>query len=93
MTKLQKNYEKTVRLLGGHLQHQVLQISTMVKDVNHLAIIDYKDFECNLYVNGLFIADISHVLAKTNQLAELVDETNWLEIFNETINQKEVCHG
>ena len=76
--KLSYSYEKTLR--GGQIQ----EIDIVSKEVNsrgEAAELNYPDFDANLYINGKFVADISHVLAKMPIWEDLIDATDWEELY------------
>lgn len=63
--------------------HHVIKLTADVKceeDVRHLTL-DY--FKVILYIDGLPVADISKVLGKTDALKAMVDEHDWVEVYNE----------
>lgn len=75
--ELKKVYEDYTK------DHQ-LQVIEVVADVNseeEAATLGYEDFQINLYINHKYIGDISHVLAKTDAMVALIDETDWLEMY------------
>lgn len=94
MAKLSVFYEKATKLPNGTLQNQVLEISAIAHSRQQAENLSYDDFEINLFINGQFIADISHVLGKTPVFTELIDSTDWEQVYYQTvIEEKEVAHA
>lgn len=83
--KLITNYEKSIELKDGSIQHQVIEIvSKEVDSKQDVEELGYEDFEINLYINNKFIADISHVISKNKETwMKLIDSTNWVNAYAE----------
>lgn len=81
MAKIEQTFEKTCKAKDGSFQHQVLVISAEANSREEAAELSYDDFRMDLYINGTFIADISHVIGKTEGFEKIVDETDWEQKF------------
>ena len=85
--KLSQNYEKSLK--NGELQ-EIAIVSKEVYSRDDAAELGYDDFEVNLYINGKFVADISPVLAKSPALVEMVDSTDWEELYCDIESDKQL---
>lgn len=93
MAKLTVLYKKETKLPNGTLQNQVLEISVVARNMEELRNLSYDDFVIDLFIDGRYIADISHVLGKTPVFIELIDSTDWEQVFYQTaIKEKEAAH-
>jgi hypothetical protein len=77
MAKIAVSFEKTTKDGEGKFQHQELIISAEANSREEAENLSYNDFRFDLFINGKFIADISHVLAKTNVFEDLIDGEDW----------------
>ncbi len=64
--------------------HVIDVVSKDVVSRKQAAELSYDDFKIILYIDGKYIADLSHVLSKCKSAwHELIDATNWEELFSE----------
>ena len=81
MAKLSKRFEKTLHLKSKLEQLQVLEIVAHADNREDAKELGYDEYECNLYINGKLIADISAVLDGAGLLVGLIDSVDWEEIY------------
>lgn len=72
MAKVVKIYEKSIRQKKGNVQHQTLKVTVPSYEFD-----DYEDCDINLYIDGVFIAEIGSLLGKAGVFTDLVDHIDW----------------
>lgn len=84
--ELSVTYEKAIsNPYEGITETQVIDISTEVRNREEAEELGYYDFRADLYINGKHIADISHVLGKMPGYQELIDATDWVELYMDKV--------
>jgi hypothetical protein len=85
--KLTNTYEKILR--NGESQ-TIIITSTNVYSRSEAAELGYDDFTADLYFNNKYIGDISPVLAKSPAWFEMVDSTDWEELYCDIESDKQL---
>lgn len=88
--KLSTTFEKTFRKLDGTIQTQELVIWAEANSKYEAMELSYDDFKADLYIDGIYIADISYVLSKSDALTVLIDTEDWAKIYADEKFNKEL---
>lgn len=68
-------------------QLQILEIECNPSNLEEAESLGYDDFEVNLFIGNKLIADISHVLSKTEGYTTLIDSINWVEKYKDFVTE------
>lgn len=66
-------------------QSQALVISAMANSREEAQNLGYDDFEVHLFIDHVFVSDISKVFKKISVFTELIDGINWEELYCESL--------
>ena len=65
-------------------QSQSLVISAMANNREEAQNLGYDNFEVHLFMDGIFVADITKVFKNISVFTDLIDGINWDELYCES---------
>ena len=89
MAKLVRQIEATSTKASGRKESQWLDIVAEAETMEDAGGLDYSDFKVYLYIDGKYKGEISAVLMEMSYFKQLIDDTDWQEIYKEEVEGAE----